>query len=252
MTATAAFARLYWKLETLIDPGVVSSQYVYRDVVDAAVTPDTDWLDLGCGHSLFPDWIRGQSELVDRARSTAGIDYTVDALGKHSSIRRLVAGDITALPFASQAFDVISSNMVMEHLRQPVPALAEIARILRPGGRLIFHTPNLWFYQIRLATLVPDRLKRRLVAFGERRADSDIFPTYYQMNTARAIHTVARRAGFRVIELRKVNTSSISDIFLFGPFVVGALLFRRMTRLHALQDFRSNFIVTLEKALPKA
>jgi len=247
MDAVPAISRLYWRLETLIDPGVRSSQYIYREVVDANVDAQTRWLDVGCGHSIFPEWIDGQRALAARAASTVGIDYTVGALGQHSTIRRLVAGDVLRLPFAPERFSLVTANMVVEHLADPIAALAEISRILRPGGRFIFHTPNLWFYQIRLASLVPQGLKTQLVAFSEQRAESDIFRTFYRMNSARAIQRVTDASHLTLVELRKMNTSSIGEIFLFGPFVIGALLVRRVLRLEALQNFRSNFIGVLEK-----
>jgi len=47
---------------------------------------------------------------------------------------RLVLGDSRSLPFADASFDVVLSGGLLEHFRDPRPVLAEMARILRPGG----------------------------------------------------------------------------------------------------------------------
>jgi 2-polyprenyl-3-methyl-5-hydroxy-6-metoxy-1,4-benzoquinol methylase len=48
------------------------------------------------------------------------------------------------LPFAAGAFDLVLCNEVLEHLRvNPLYALREMARVLRPGGRLLLSTPNI-------------------------------------------------------------------------------------------------------------
>ncbi|QDT17380.1 class I SAM-dependent methyltransferase [Alienimonas californiensis] len=48
-----------------------------------------------------------------------------------------VAGDMLRMPFADGAFDCVTAGWVLEHLPDPAPGLAEMARVLRPGGRLL-------------------------------------------------------------------------------------------------------------------
>ena len=48
-----------------------------------------------------------------------------------------VAGDLLRMPFADGAFDCVTAGWVLEHLTDPGPGLAEMARVLRPGGRLL-------------------------------------------------------------------------------------------------------------------
>ncbi len=50
---------------------------------------------------------------------------------------RLVAGDALALPFADGAFDAVTISFGLRNTTDPVAALAEIARVTRPGGRLV-------------------------------------------------------------------------------------------------------------------
>jgi hypothetical protein len=136
--------------------------------------------------------------------------------------------------------------MVVEHLAKPSETLREIFRILSPGGHFIFHTPNLKFYMIFIASLVPQRVKNKIIKVAEGRSAEDVFPTHYRMNTFRAIFPTAEVSGFRVIECHSVNSSSTSDM-IFGLFVILTLSMRRLLRWNRRRQFRSNFIVVLEK-----
>jgi ubiquinone/menaquinone biosynthesis C-methylase UbiE len=51
-----------------------------------------------------------------------------------------VAADLAKLPFADGSFDCVTCGYVLEHLPNPEPGLAEIARVLQPGGRLFLLT----------------------------------------------------------------------------------------------------------------
>jgi 2-polyprenyl-6-hydroxyphenyl methylase/3-demethylubiquinone-9 3-methyltransferase len=69
-----------------------------------------------------------------------------------------VAGDALALPFAARRFDLVVSSDCIEHTPDPRRAVAEMVRVLRPGGRLVLTCPNaLWHWSVRLA----DRLGLR-------------------------------------------------------------------------------------------
>lgn len=63
------------------------------------------------------------------------------ARGRLKSDRpRYVAADLTCLPFADGGFDCVTCGYVLEHLPDPRLGLAEIARVLRPGGRMLLLT----------------------------------------------------------------------------------------------------------------
>lgn len=57
-----------------------------------------------------------------------------------SSLPSHVAADLTCLPFGSESFDCITCGYVLEHLPQARPGLAELSRVLRPGGRMLLLT----------------------------------------------------------------------------------------------------------------
>jgi ubiquinone/menaquinone biosynthesis C-methylase UbiE len=58
----------------------------------------------------------------------------------HSAKPRFLAADLTQLPFADATFDCVMCGYVLEHLPDPRVGLAEIARVLVPGGRMLLIT----------------------------------------------------------------------------------------------------------------
>jgi SAM-dependent methyltransferase len=52
--------------------------------------------------------------------------------------------DLRALTFRDESFDLVISSDILEHVRGPLEAFAEIFRVLRPGGRHIFTVPLAW------------------------------------------------------------------------------------------------------------
>lgn len=99
-------------------------------------------LDAGCGTGGMLDLYRtwGDADAV-------GIDLSPDALGfSHGrGHEHLVGGDLTLLPFRSGSFDVVTALDVIEHVPDDARALAEISRVLRPGGILVATVPAYQF-----------------------------------------------------------------------------------------------------------
>ena len=237
---------IYWWLEKRIDAQTKSSQYLYAETLRSHLRVGDSWLDLGCGRQVLPDWIPDQTSLLATPKLTVGIDYTRDSLKGNQQLSGFVVGDIENLPFAFESFDIVSANMVVEHLEKPFAALREVHRILRPGGRFIYHTPNSRFYMTFVASLLPQAVKNRIINLAEGRSEEDVFPTRYRMNSLKQYTKIAEAPGFRVAECHAVNTSSTSEM-IFGPFVILTLVIRRVLQWRRLRQFRSNFIVVLVK-----
>jgi SAM-dependent methyltransferase len=131
-----------------------------------------------------------------------GYDLVGDHLRRNDALTSAVVGTGEQLPFADETFDVVSANMVLEHLADPVPVLKEISRVLQPGGCFVFVTPNRSNPVIRAASLLlAPKLRRAWARLTERRADEHIFLTHYRANTRRALARVAERCGLVIDEL---------------------------------------------------
>jgi 2-polyprenyl-3-methyl-5-hydroxy-6-metoxy-1,4-benzoquinol methylase len=106
-------------------------------------------LDAGCGTGIF------SAAAVERGAEVTSLDVGEALLSRVAAKceSRRVVGDVTALPFADESFDVVLCTEVIEHVREPRRAIGELVRVLRPTGQLVLTTPNrLWLPAIRLAT----------------------------------------------------------------------------------------------------
>jgi len=109
----------------------------------AGIQPGEQALDVGCGTGTLA--MEAQSR-VGRAGRVTGVDPGPQQIARARSkaARRRVpiefqVGIIEQLPFPDQTFDVVLSTLMMHHLPAPLKrrGLAEIARVLKPGGRLV-------------------------------------------------------------------------------------------------------------------
>ncbi len=239
--------RLYRKLERILHPALKYSQYHYYDTLQATIPLGSQWLDLGCGHQMLAPWMnQEQAELAGRSKRLVGIDRDLAGLKANPVINDAVYGDINCLPFSAECFDVVTANMVVEHMDQPGMALEEAHRVLGPRGLFVFHTPNRRSIMMTLARMAPQALKNWLALVLENRKEEDVFPTHYAMNTPADIARHAGSAGFTVREIRSVSTNAITA--LMPPFCIVELLYLRMLDgFPVFTGLRSNLIVTLEK-----
>ena len=248
MTASIRSATydFYARAERLIVPTLRSSQYAYYEALRSVLRPDARWLDMGCGHQVFADWMtREEQDAIASCGTVTGIDLDWAGLRGHAGITRRVFGDLAHLPFADASCEVVSANMVVEHLAAPADVLKEVHRVLTGNGTFVFHTPNYHHWGTRVATAMPDRMKKVLIRLLEGRAEADVFPTHYRMNTAAAIQQLASRCGFDVVMLQHVSSSA--TLQMLGPVVLLELLYIRAIARAALAPLRSGLVVILRK-----
>jgi ubiquinone/menaquinone biosynthesis C-methylase UbiE len=107
----------------------------------ARLVPTGRVLDLGCNNGY------GSYKLSQHGHEVIGVDVSAEALA--DAKRRFSAPNLEfqqvsgqALPFDSGSFDLITSFQVIEHIVDMGPYLAEIHRVLKPGGIVAFTTPN--------------------------------------------------------------------------------------------------------------
>jgi SAM-dependent methyltransferase len=112
------------------------SRLVARDVVAWLGAPAASrWLDAGCGAGAVTEIIlaEGAPDAVTGIDTSAPfLAYARDRIPDPRA--RFEVGDLQAIPAAAGAFDVVISGLVLNFVREPQRAAAEMARVLRRGG----------------------------------------------------------------------------------------------------------------------
>jgi SAM-dependent methyltransferase len=125
------------------------SSKIHDDVVERfrAVLPRGRILDLPCGKG------ENASRLHAAGYQVVGADLAPTlAEGMGFPVEKVDLAQ--PLPYADASFDGLLCSECIEHLDAQLAALAELARVLRPGGVLIVATPNLLHLEGRVATLL--------------------------------------------------------------------------------------------------
>ena len=172
-------------------------QHRYAQELDRLVPRGGAWLDIGAGHRIHSGW-KGVSseELASRAGYLAGCDVGADVLN-HPHLHDKRIADAAHLPWDDATFDLVTANMVVEHLARPEAVFREVHRVLKPGGAFVFVTPNRRHPIIRVAAfLVPPPVRRLYGIVVERRPAEEVFTTEYRCNTVRDIARLAGQTGF--------------------------------------------------------
>jgi len=179
-------------------------------------------LDVGSGPGFLAAAI---AEAVGSTGAVSGVDISEGLLAvarshcAHQSWVEFRHAEATKLPFADQEFDAAISTQVLEFVRDVPAALAEIHRVLRPGGRvvvvdtdwdsIVWHSPD------------RERMNRILAAWEEHAADS-----YLPRTLARRLQS----AGFRLESQQVIpifnptydrNSFSNRIMDLIASFVIG-------------------------------
>jgi len=113
-----------------------------RRILNALQVRPTDRvIELGCGVGDYT------KEIAQRTESVTGVDLNVDGARKrYPDVQFLAADSNKPLPFSDASADVVLSINTIEHLRDPDQFLREVARILKPQGRVALTTANLDFF----------------------------------------------------------------------------------------------------------
>ena len=194
---------------------------------------------------LRPDLYRRWSKSITGVARIFGIDPNLASLQRNPSPLNACAF-ATQISFRELTFDLVTANMVVEHLPDPDRVLSEVFRVLKPGSAFIFHTPNLRAPQVRLSSVLPYSLKRRIVPLIEGgRCEDDVFPTHYKLNDQSTIESCAIRAGFRVEWVRHVFTAPLSQ--MLGPLVIFELLLIKLFHAERFSAWRPDLICLLRK-----
>jgi len=226
------------------DEGRSGTRFFYS-LIKGHVTQSMVALDLGAGPGPVDD-VRKLRGLVGRL---IAVDIDKDVLGNPDVDEAHVISASAALPFESSTVDVIVSDYVFEHVENPSYFLREAGRVLKPGGRLYFRTPNLLHYVAMFSYLTPQVVHELLAnrMRGLPTGSHDPYPTFYRMNRPATLRSLGCEAGFGVCEISMIEAEPSYMRFNTVPFLMG-VGYERLVNAHPMfGTFRANIIGFLGK-----
>jgi SAM-dependent methyltransferase len=218
-------------------------------ILEAAGERSSGWvLENGCGVGMYVERLAAFSSHV------IGLEYDFErACEARTRAEHVLCAAGEKLPFPDDAFDLIISHEVLEHVQDDRMAVREMARALKPGGRLVVFVPNrgypfethgiYWrgsyrFGNIPLVNYLPRRWRDRLTPHVRVYSRSDL----------EALFT---NSPVRIVE-RKVIFGAYDNIIARQP-VLGKTLRRALQALEAtwLRNLGLSHFWVVEKKLPK-
>jgi SAM-dependent methyltransferase len=235
----------HWTLRSVI-PRAEYHQNRYGRELEKATAGR--WLDIGAGGQIHGGWkTRPQRDLVTDTTYLIGCDLGLAQLTRNPFLQGAVGADAGDLPFSDSKFDLVTANMVLEHVKEPRRVFEEIFRVLRPGGHFVFVTPNKRHPAVTVASMLLNRRNRQKVAQRyEGRPAATVFPSYYRANTSTILRDLGRNSGFLVVEL-EVFSSFPTFRRPFALTLLEALWIRAVMGFPPLREFGSNILGRLEK-----
>jgi SAM-dependent methyltransferase len=213
---------------------------LFYEWVRSIAKPSDHVLNLGAG----PATNSPQRCLKGEVAEVVGADIDPIVLKNPELDRALLVKD-GHIAADEGAFNLIYCDYVLEHVEHPRQFLAEVYRLLTPGGTFLFRTPNKYHYVTLISSLTPH-------SFHERTANSvrDLpaddahapWPTFYRMNTRSGMRKLASKAGFAEIEMRTIECEPSYLQFHSIPFLVGMAYERLVNATSLLEGTRANIL----------
>lgn len=184
--------------------------------------PAWHWLDVGCGNGAFTEIVRERCAPA----TLHGIDPSEAQLAfartrPVSRFAQFTAGDAMALPFPNDRFDAAVMPLVISFLPRPAAGVAEMARVVRPGGLVAAY-----IWDMAGGGFPYDLLHNELRALGVA-VPAPPSPDAARRNALGALWTEAGLAG---VETREIEVQRTFDHFedywktIFGAPSVGSTL----------------------------
>ncbi|MDY6818640.1 MAG: methyltransferase domain-containing protein [Halobacteriales archaeon] len=136
------FYKYLSKVYDTINPFIWTDEMRAESVAMLDIDAGDRVLDVGCGTGY------GTEALLEYTDDVHGLDQSVHQLqkawaklGKHDPVS-FYRGDAERLPFKEDSFDIVWSSGSIEYWPNPVDALAECRRVVKPGGQVLVVGPN--------------------------------------------------------------------------------------------------------------
>jgi ubiquinone/menaquinone biosynthesis C-methylase UbiE len=230
------------QLDRLWYPGFADNwdNHLFREETLKLLRPGMRMLDLGAGRGALP-MLNFQGQGVEVWG--ADIDPVVAENPYLDCAFVTRPGDLTGVPDAS--VDVMTCCSVLEHVSEPAALLAEVRRVLKPGGVFLAKTPNRFHYMPVIASITPLWF-HKIFNRWRGREEVDTFPTLYRLNSRGAARRHAGTAGLEPEQLWTVEGRP-EYLRMTPPTYLVGLIYERMVNGLKLEDLKGVLFMRLRR-----
>jgi ubiquinone/menaquinone biosynthesis C-methylase UbiE len=170
-----------------------------------AAPPGLKWIDVGCGNGAFTELIidrcaPAEVQGIDPSEGQLAFAYTRPA----ARIAKFGRGDATSLPFPDDIFDVATMALVIFFIPDPIKAVAEMVRVVRPGSTVSAYAWDMFGGGFPWE---PIRVEMRAMGL------SVLSPPSAQASRMEVLRDLWTRAGLVEIETREIEVQRPFDDF---------------------------------------
>jgi 2-polyprenyl-3-methyl-5-hydroxy-6-metoxy-1,4-benzoquinol methylase len=183
--------------------GYISPDHYYEATVSKLVVAGSSWLDVGCGHDIFPYNRRHAEAVARRCSFVMGVDPDA-AIESNPFLHERQRATIENIE-TDRTFDLVTMRMVAEHITHPQRAIAALHRVTRAGGKVVLFTVNRWSPASIAAALTPMSWHHFAKRLLWRSREEDTFPVAYRLNTRRQLAREFGAAGFREVAFQYLD-----------------------------------------------
>lgn len=223
---------------------ILDTDKLFYDWLLGSLSPQARVLNVGAG----PTPLQEERRIRGKVAEVIGVDPDPVVL-TNTDLDSAYVNDGVHLPFEADSFDAAYSDWTMEHVAQPLAALREIHRVLRPGSGLWFRTNNARHYAVLVSAVTPQSF-HKLIFKANRPPGSqhEPWPTRYRLNTRKRISRTLRAAGFGSLEIRMVE-SNPGAYLSFSPalFLLGVGYERLVNASRVFEGLRFTALVKAQK-----
>ncbi len=210
-------------------PEFKTGGYFFRQYLKNYINSNSIILDAGCGSDGIISEFQFMPKLI------IGVDINKKLLDKNKIVNKKIVSDLEHIPLGNNSVDIVISEFVLEHLRNPSAVFKEIYRVLKPKGVFIFITPNIINPIMTLSKILP-HLFHTLLRIKLLKKEEETHPTYYRANTYLRLLKLGEETGFHNYEITRAGNP---EYFGFcKPLVPMSIFFEKLIDNNFLNTFK--------------
>jgi len=214
-------------------PGFKAWQHCYRKLLKQHTLKKVV-LDAGCGKGGII------AEFKNQTKQIIGLDDDASLLRDNTVVDEKIVSKLDKIPLINNIIDTAVATFVIEHVASPDKMFKEIFRILKPDGKFIFITTNLFNPIMAVSRILPYSLHKLLRKKLLHKSGEGTYKTYYQANSYHSLAKLANQVGFKKINILRVGNP---EYLAFHPLTIPLAVYFEKLIDNKYLDFSKMYLI---------